>query len=140
MRRQWRRPHVERYNDDLILLDGNENAKLSETQKISILTTGGDDKLTIDGLIDKLRSAPEGVAIALDVDGGGGLDELKLITGLPAVQLTADKISLIDDTKLLGEIKYAGFDTFSYFGDETASKMEINGAQLRQARPRRWRW
>src|SRR5688572_5266200 len=56
-------------SDDLILLDGEAIAKLSETQKISILTTGGDDKLTIDGLIDKLRSAPEGAAIAFDVDG-----------------------------------------------------------------------
>ena len=44
------------------------------------------------------------------------------------MQLTADKISLLDtELKLIGEIKYAGFDTFSYLGDETASKMEING-------------
>ena len=114
-------------SDDLILLDGKEVAKLSEIQKISILTTGGDDKLTIDQLVDKLRSGPEGAAIVFDVDGGGGLDELKLITGLPAVQLTADKISLVDDTKLLGEINYAGFDAFSYLGDEFASKMEIKG-------------
>ena len=59
-------------SDDLILLDGKEIAKLSETQKISILTTGGDDKLTIDGLIDKLRSGPEGVAIVFDVEVGVG--------------------------------------------------------------------
>ena len=50
-----------------------------------------------------------------------------MTTGLPAVQLTGDKISLLDaELKLIGEIKYAGFDTFSYLGDETASKMEIN--------------
>ena len=50
-----------------------------------------------------------------------------MTTGLPAVQLTGDKISLLDaDQKLVGEIKYAGFDTFSYLGDETASKIELD--------------
>ena len=56
--------------------------------------------------------------VKLDVDGGGGSDELSLIRGLPAVQLTADKLLLADfDLKLSGEIKYAGFDAFSYLGD-----------------------
>ena len=82
-------------------------------------TVGGarDSKLEINGFhFDKF-----------DFDGGGGLDEIKLTTGLPAVQLTGDKISLLDaDQKLVGEIKYAGFDTFSYLGDETASKIELD--------------
>ncbi|MEY2524848.1 MAG: hypothetical protein QOJ66_3413, partial [Ilumatobacteraceae bacterium] len=66
----------------------------------------------------------------LDLDGAGGGDSLKLTTGLPAVQLTADKISLSDELKLVGEIKYAGFDTFSYVGDATASKIDIAGLKF----------
>ena len=43
------------------------------------------------------------------------------------MQLTGDKISLLDaEQKLVGEIKYAGFDTFSYLGDKLASKIELD--------------
>ena len=81
-----------------------------------------------DEFASKMEIADFAGHVKLDVDGGGGGDELSLIRGLPAVQLTADKLLLADfDLKLAGEIKYAGFDTFSYLGDEFASKMEIKG-------------
>ena len=61
-------------------------------------------------------------------DGRGGLDELELIRGFAGGAVDRRQVALGDtDLKLSGEIKYAGFDTFSYLGDATASKMEING-------------
>ena len=89
-------------------------AKFSE---LNLIGGASDNKIEINGFhFDKF-----------DFDGGGGINEINLNKALPAVQLTGDKISLLDDTdKLVGEIKYAGFDTFSYLGDETASKIELD--------------
>ena len=60
--------------DGVIMLDHKEVALLSETQKISILTTGGDDQLTIDESLGKFTTGPDNTPIAFDVDMGDGND------------------------------------------------------------------
>ena len=56
-----------------------------------------------DEFASKMEIADFSGFVKLDVEGGGGGDELSLIRGLPAVQLTADKLLLADvDLKLVG--------------------------------------
>jgi Ca2+-binding RTX toxin-like protein len=99
------------------LADSENIVEYKEMEALQYLGGAAESKIEINGFhFDKF-----------DFDGGGGLDELKLTTGLPAVQLSGDKISLLDaDQKLVGEIKYTDFDTFSYLGDALAAKIGLD--------------
>jgi Ca2+-binding RTX toxin-like protein len=117
-------------SDGLILLDGKEIGKLDQFHKISLVTTGGDDLVTIDESAQKFVGAAG--PITFDLKLGEGIDGLKWLgsaDGDDDFKLTSG-VDGVDGVGLrLAEVehKIAGADLFQLDGGGGSNKLDVVG-------------